>query len=284
MTKAQKFGISVSILVLILAMWIAFPLDKKLTLGLDLKGGLDLVLAVDTEKLRESTVNKLKLKLKSEFVAKTLPGVVIKTDKAKDPDSLFLDISKLEKKHRVQLEAILDKEEKITIKGNCGTDNNIVIKLSYKNAESQALDKALLIIRNRINQFGVAEPLIKKVEGRNRIQIQLPGIKNASKAVDLIRKTGFLQFNLVKRIVSSPVQAQATMDEETEILLKEERVVRKDGKKTIEKIWYILEKDPAMTGDKLSDARQGFGGMTGSEALVYLTFSGEGAVEICKCY
>ncbi|MCK5683440.1 protein translocase subunit SecD [bacterium] len=282
MNKAQKFGISVSILVLILAMWIAFPLDKKLTLGLDLKGGLDLVLAVDTEKLRESTLNKLKIKLKSEFVTKTLPGVVIKTNKAKDPNSLFLDISKLEQKHRVQLETILDKVEKITVKGSCNTDNNIIVTLSLKNSESQALDKALLIIRNRINQFGVAEPLIKKVEGRNRIQIQLPGIKNASKAVDLIRKTGFLQFNLVKRIVSSPIQAQATMDEETEILLKEERVTRRDGKKTVEKIWYILEKDPAMTGDKLSDARQGFGGMTGSEALVYLTFSGEGAVEFAN--
>src|SRR5512138_3061148 len=67
-----------------------------------------------------------------------------------------------------------------------------------KEAKRDATDQALQVVRNRIDQFGVSEPLIQKV-GDDRIVVQLPGIRDEQRAKGIIERTAFLEFRLVKQ-------------------------------------------------------------------------------------
>jgi preprotein translocase subunit SecD len=271
MNKKYKTGLFISFIIFVLAIWLSMPLSKKLNLGLDLKGGLDIVIAVDVNQLKEAELGRIVKNLKTEFVKNTISD--IKVDVKKEKSEIVLGISKLNEKQRRLLESILDKYSSLKLDGDILKDKQLVLKHDFKANAQRAIDRALLVIRNRIDQFGVAEPVIKKIEGQNRIQIQLPGTTNPEKAKELIKKTGFLKFNLVKRVVDSPL---APYDKDTEILLKE---IRRDPNNPNRKttIYYVLEKEPALTGDYLADARQGFGGITGSQSMVFLTFTPAGA-------
>jgi preprotein translocase subunit SecD len=253
---------------------------RPMTLGLDLQGGMHLVLEVDGEKVLENSVERamvtIKTSLETDKVAFTSVERDGKTLSVVAPDESDAAVSK-----------ILDQYPnfKITKTGNKKT-------LSPKDSETKqileaATSQALETIRNRIDQFGVTEPLIQK-QGDNQIVIQLPGVKDPKRAMDLIGRTALLEFKLVdeENPVSRLIPAAIEADQE-EKTLKEfadkipadrqllfERRVDKDTAE-VTKIPYLVSKQAALTGDVLSDARVVIGDF--NEPAVAIAFDAVGA-------
>ena len=172
-------------------------LKNRIHLGLDLQGGMHLVLEVDTEKAMESTVERLANNLKETLMEKR-----IRFRSVERTAGNTISIELPGKEARADLEKLLleqfpDLEVKSTefIEGR----EKMVLKFREKriaDIKKTMVDQSLETIRNRVDQFGVTEPEIIP-EGDDRILIQLPGIKDPKRAIDLIGKTALLEFKLV---------------------------------------------------------------------------------------
>jgi len=170
----------------------AFPLDKRINLGLDLKGGTHLLLRVVTANLTEE-------------------------------------------------------------------------------AKTGAVDRAVEILRNRIDEFGVREPVIQK-QGEDEIIVQLPGITDRQRALELIGRTAFLEFKLVcddKDKLSSALQG--TVPEGYELKYSQE-----DNEP------LLLEKDALITGEALKTAQVRFDSSEFGLPIVALEFNPEGAKKFAQ--
>src|SRR5688572_12972578 len=160
-----------------------------------------------------------------------------------------------------------------------------------KRIKDSAINQALETIRNRIDQFGVAEPLIQR-QGQKQIVVQLPGIKDPKMAKDLIKQTALLEFKMLDEEgqvkVELPARIQKGKDRE-DALLKQfegkvpegdqilfERVTQKDGTQEY-LIPYLVKKRVMLAGDVLSDARVSIGQF--NDPYVSVTFDAKGARE-----
>jgi preprotein translocase subunit SecD len=112
----------------------------------------------------------------------------------------------------------------------------------------KAVQQALETIRNRIDQFGVSEPTIQR-EGINHIVVQLPGIKDPQRAIELIGRTARLDFKMVREDISP---TSGTIPDDAE-LLKEKTVDAATG--AVTEIPIVVQKKSMITGDLLTDAQ-----------------------------
>jgi preprotein translocase subunit SecD len=135
-----------------------------------------------------------------------------------------------------------------------------------------AADQALETIRNRIDQFGVSEPDIRP-QPENRILVQLPGIKDPERAIELIGKTALLEFKLVDEDHSLEEALRGNVPPGDEILYQ---VVPDPDTGRQRKIPYLLKKRTMLTGEYLTDARVQMGTQY-SEPYVALSFDARGA-------
>jgi len=252
--------------------------DKGIVLGLDLQGGLHLVFEVEGNKAVEITTERIATRLKELFAKKNLTAEVIAT-------GLTITISPSSPDIRKAV------EENYPILVPVETGNSLVCKISDKEAQrikDTAADQALETIRNRIDQFGVAEPTIHR-QGENEIVVQLPGVKDPKRAIDLIGKTAQLEFKLVDddTNVAAELPQSIVPGEEEELLkqfagripedaeiLFEKMVNRETG--VVRKIPLLLKKQAALTGDLLSDAKVNIDSQF-SEPYVSLSFNAAGA-------
>jgi preprotein translocase subunit SecD len=113
-----------------------------------------------------------------------------------------------------------------------------------------AVTQAVETIRNRIDQFGVAEPLIQR-QGVDEILVQLPGISDPQRAIDLIGKTALLEFKLVDEKVR--YRPGTVLPEDDEILYK--KVLDPTTGQELDREPYVVKKKAMLTGDTLTDAR-----------------------------
>jgi protein-export membrane protein SecD len=136
----------------------------------------------------------------------------------------------------------------------------------------QAMEQSIEIIRNRVDQFGVSEPLITK-QGDKWIAVQLAGIKNPDRAVELVGKTALLEFKLVEDNFS----VSEYMDDKGEIMTDKvpvdmEILKGKDGG------YYALKKESTLTGSSLTNAEVKVGGDYGSP-YVAIAFNKIGGIK-----
>ncbi|MFA5145289.1 MAG: protein translocase subunit SecD [Candidatus Omnitrophota bacterium] len=178
--------------VLVTCLYFTFPLDKKINLGLDLKGGVHLLLKVDTSHLAGQ-------------------------------------------------------------------------------AKEEAADRALEVIRNRIDQFGVREPSIQK-QGEDEIVVQLPGVTDRERAIDIIGKTAMLEFKLVSNDPDKLKDAMAgTLPDGYEL-----KYAQEDNEP------LLLEKQAVLSGDMLTNASMRFSQSEFNEPAVALQFNAEGAKKFAE--
>jgi preprotein translocase subunit SecD len=252
--------------------------DKGIVLGLDLQGGLHLVFEVEGDKAVEITANRYAARLRDLFAKKKLTAEV----NASGPD-ITISPSSPEIKQVV--------EDNYTTLVPAGTGNKLVYRISDKEArriKDSAVDQALETIRNRIDQFGVAEPTIVR-QGENEIVVQLPGVKDPKRAIDLIGKTAQLEFKIVddESKVAAELPQSIAPGEEEDLLKKfadkippddeilfEKKVNAETG--VVRKIPILLKKQAALTGDLLSDAKVNIDTRF-SEPYVSLSFNEAGA-------
>ncbi|MBM3252131.1 MAG: protein translocase subunit SecD, partial [Candidatus Omnitrophica bacterium] len=194
MNKQLRLKLVFILAVVIFFCWFSFPLDKRINLGLDLKGGMHLVLKVDTSSLSED-------------------------------------------------------------------------------AKKDAIDRAIEIVRNRIDEFGVGEPSIQK-QGQEEIVVQLPGITDRQRAIDLIGRTAHLEFKLVSNDVEKiELAREGNVPEGYEL---------KTVEKEQEKLQVLLEKNPVITGEYIVSAQVNFDQSGFGEPYVSLKFNSEGAKKFAQ--
>lgn len=252
--------------------WKKYLPSDKIHLGLDLKGGMHLLLELDTAKLLDNIVERKMNSLKDAMITE---GV------------RFLGIDR--KGSTIQVSIRPDQKEKLfNIVGTkmadlkAGTPRTegdlmhidfLIPEKDLASIKENAVNQALETIRNRIDQFGVSEPVIVK-QGENQLLVQLPGIKDPQRALELIGKTAQLEFKLVDEAATASGGTGAIPPDDE--ILKIRSKNRETGVETTAPI--VLKKQALLTGELLTDARVQMGGRDiGSEISVSLEFNSEGA-------
>ena len=238
--------------------------DRGLALGLDLQGGVHLVLEVEENRAVEIAVDRAKKSLEDLMTDTELP---IESVVREGSSTLLLTLSDEDDAKTKVTQEMEDGFPGFTLKDSSGTILTYELRSDeIDRIKNSAINQALETIRNRIDEFGVAEPLIQRL-GRNQIAVQLPGVKDPERAKDLIKKTALLEFKMLdesKVALELPPQVEKGQEEQlrkefedrlpagSEILF--ESIVSEDKKESF-LLPYLIKKDTALTGDVLQDAR-----------------------------
>jgi preprotein translocase subunit SecD len=225
---------------------------KKINLGLDLQGGMHLSLEVKTEKAVESTLDRICQEL-NDMMRKE--RIRIQAPVSRNKQQLTLQIKG--RKEIDKFDQLMDKEFKeLRFASRTETNETLNITLDLppdevKNIKKSAVDQALETIRNRIDQFGVSEPDIR-LQGENRILIQLPGLKDPQRAKDLIGRTALLEFKLVdeNNDLNAALKGQVPAGSEILYKVKEDPNTHRTSKTP-----FLIKKRASMTGTYITDAR-----------------------------
>ena len=227
---------------------------KQISLGLDLQGGMHLVLEVDTAKALEGQVERMTEEIREQLKKERLRNVTLNRIAGNKMSAAIQDPQTLEKFNTILKTNFDFLKRSQRIDSGVST---IILEISEDEAENTkrlAVDQALETIRNRIDQFGVTEPDIRR-QGENRILIQLPGIKNPDRAKDLIGRTALLEFKLVDDTHDVNEAVKGNVPAGREVLYQ----VREDAQTgTITKVPFLLRKRTLLTGANLTDARVDF--------------------------
>jgi preprotein translocase subunit SecD len=254
-------------LVLAGALYFALPLEKKIKLGLDLQGGMHLVYEVQVEKAVESAMARTSEDLKTALAK----GGVATGPVVTEGEKITIDLLKQEDAEpaRKAARAFGELEES----GSSGL--KLAFALTKQKADSirqHSVDQALETLRNRIDQFGVSEPIIQR-HGENRILIQLAGVQNPDRAKAIIQTTARLEFRLVDDNASVENALKGQVPENLELLYE----YRKDETgKSSTAIPLLVEKNTLMGGDSIADAEVKIDQQY-NEPFVSLGFDSEGA-------
>lgn len=226
--------------------------DARINLGLDLMGGIQLTLEVEAAKAVEASLAQMGEDLASEAKSR---GILISrpsplTMKTGYKLEFLLatpakkeDFDEMLAKYFNQLEVETTRE---TADGKIQYQVGLTPQ-AHEYLESLTVDQALSTIRNRIDQFGVAEPDVRKEQGDNRISIQLPGMTNPQRAIEIIGRTAHLEFRLVREDVDPNSRI---LPRGVEVFVMESRSA--NGSKSEEKI--AVETHVALTGDRITNA------------------------------
>jgi len=131
--------------------------------------------------------------------------------------------------------------------------------------QESALKQNISTLHNRVNELGVAEPVVQQ-QGADRIVVQLPGVQDTAKAKDIIGRTATLEV----RLVDESAEAAAAAAGQGPVPFGSERFVERGG------VPLIVKREAILTGENLTDAQPGFDGQT-QEPAVHLTLDAKGA-------
>jgi len=253
--------------------WSSFLPQEKINLGLDLQGGMHLVLEVDAKKAVESSLERVIEDLKHDMRKEKIRYLELKRRGTEG-----IDLILMRAEDRKILQDLVDSNyQDFKMEPGATSERGLPLRLILgSGARDQmmkmAIDQALETIRNRIDQFGVSEPDIRPQES-NRILIQLPGIKDPKRAIELIGKTARLEFKLVDEENSLEEALAGNIPSGREILY-EASVNSKTGRRT--KVPYLLKQRTLLTGEYITDARVRIDSQY-NEPYVSLSFNSRGA-------
>lgn len=228
--------------------------NKKINLGLDLQGGMHLVLEVQNTKAVEAEVERTIQEMKKELRS---DGIKHRGITRLNDNTILAKIST--GKDKTVFEEMLSKEFSNLIISRPHTGEGIVsFKLSLPDEEIESIkkmatDQALETIRNRIDEFGVSEPDIR-IQSGNRILLQLPGIQDPERAKKLIGKTAQLTFQLVNDEADINSAISGTPPVGSEVLYQ----TREDTPGAPVKVPFLIKKRVLLDGSLLTDARVEF--------------------------
>ncbi|MGA2533591.1 MAG: protein translocase subunit SecD [Candidatus Aminicenantales bacterium] len=248
MKKALRWKILLTLAVMVVSIIVAWPIQKKIKLGLDLKGGVHLVMQIMTEDAVTMDTDQEILRLQDVFKKNNLAFTAMNreapgkfTIQGLSPDE--------EGKVRDQLDQYL-REWDYSFSGPLAT---VTMKASVMQLmKDQAVDQSVETIRNRIDQFGVAEPIIQRY-GREQIIVELPGVDNPEHVQSIIKTAAILEWKLVK---AGSAADEATLLKDFGGKVPEDmEIVRGDPKRGTEG-FYLVSKVAAVTGKDLRLVRR----------------------------
>ena len=231
--------------------WSSFLPQEKIQLGLDLQGGTHLILEVEVEKAVESHLERAVEDLKQDLRKQKIRYLELQRV---GTEGLGLTLMRADDDETLR-DMTANNYPDFELKSELGAAEEQPYRLilgprARERIMKMASDQALETIRNRIDQFGVSEPDIRP-QDNHRILIQLPGIKDPERAVELIGKTAILEFKLVDEENSLDEALKGNLPPGREILYQ----VSTDPKNGRKKIPFLLQKRSLLTGEYLTDAR-----------------------------
>jgi len=253
----------------IIAVWavsVLYPINEKINLGLDLKGGMDLIYEVDMDKLKELTIEKkaseMRSILKQEgfFNYDVFTSTDIRGEEGKYDVMVKLE-EDIDEEKNMEITAMLSEGESFR---KIGGDLKSGLRFKFRqdtiaDMKGEAISKALEVIRNRVDLFGVTEPSIAR-SGKDRIRIQLPGVEKAEDAASTIGDTAMLEFKIVREnngFVESISEKSkfGKLESDEKIYYGEPAINEQTGRSTGKVPAYVLKKETLLTGGALKDAR-----------------------------
>jgi preprotein translocase subunit SecD len=236
-------------------------------LGLDLRGGVHFLLQVDMKaalaKRLETTLNDIRTNLRE----KKIPYAGA-TREGQSVSVRFRDAAARDKGQAEIARTLPDLDLRAA---DDGTEFRVVAALkleAQRKTQEFALQQNITTLRNRVNELGVAEPIIQQ-QGADRVVVQLPGVQDTAKAKDILGRTATLEVRMVdEENMSNPVTLQAA--QAGQIPFGNELYVERGGTAVLVKRQVVL------TGDRINDAQPGFDNQTG-EPAVHISLDGAGS-------
>ncbi|HOB67496.1 protein translocase subunit SecD [Ottowia sp.] len=241
--------------------WLAALNAKPMYLGLDLRGGVHFMLQVDMRtaitKRLDTLANDIRVALREKDVRHG--GI------AREGNSIEIrarDAATLEAARRVVADTVPD----LQVEQPPGTEPRLVATFkpaALQKVQTDAVKQNITTLHNRVNELGVAEPVIQQ-QGADRVVVQLPGVQDTAKAKDILGRTATLEM----RLVDESAEGHAA-ESGGPVPFGAEKFLQRDGRPVIVKRQVIL------TGESLTDAQPGFDQQT-QQPKVDLTVDAKG--------
>ena len=244
--------------------WLTALHASPMYLGLDLRGGVHFMLQVDMQAALTQRIESLTGDLRSMMREKDIRHGGI----ARNGQSIEIrlrDAQQQEAAKRLITDQFADLQSREVTDG---AELRLVVSIkpeAARKVQEQALKQNITTLHNRINELGVAEPVIQQ-QGLDRIVVQLPGVQDTAKAKDILGRTATLEV----RMVDESTEARAAEQAGGLVPFGTERYLERDGRP------LIVKKQVVLTGDNLTDAQPGFDSQT-QEPVVNLTLDAKGA-------
>ena len=226
--------------------WLTALNASPMYLGLDLRGGVHFMLEVDMQaaltKKAESLAGDLRTTMREKNIRHSGISRNAQVVEIRFRDSQTLDAAKALIQDQYQDLQTRDTAE--------GTDYKLTASIkadAARRIQDQALKQNILTLHNRINELGVAEPVIAQ-QGTDRIVVQLPGVQDTAKAKDILGRTATLEM----RLVDDSAEGRAAENNSGPVPFGSERFLERDGRTV------IVKKQVIITGESLTDAQPGF--------------------------
>ena len=240
--------------------WLTSIGAKPMYLGLDLRGGVHFMLQVDMQTALNKRLDSFASDIRTLMRDKQLRY----TDVARNGDSIeasFADAATAEQARNVIQDNVLELQPELQ-------GNRVVAR--YKPTEGtrfqeQALKQNILTLQNRINELGVAEPVIQQ-QGLDRVVVQLPGVQDTVKAKEILGRTATLEL----RMVDESTEGRAAEMGSGPVPFGSEKFLNREGRTV------IVKKQVVLTGENLTDAQPGFDSQS-HEPTVNLTLDSKGS-------
>jgi preprotein translocase subunit SecD len=246
--------------------WLAALHALPMYLGLDLRGGVHFLLQVDMRAALTKRAESLAGDIRSQLRDKSVRHSGI-TREGNNVVIQFRDAETRDKARAVIAEQIPDLQ---LADAGVGSELRLVASIrpeAQKRTQEFALKQNIQTLHNRINELGVAEPVIQQ-QGADRVVVQLPGVQDTAKAKEILGRTATLEIRMVDHD-NSNMAALATA-QAGQVPFGDEFYLERDGQP------LLVKKQVVLTGDRLTDAQPGFDTQT-QEPAVHLTLDATGA-------
>jgi preprotein translocase subunit SecD len=243
--------------------WLGALHAAPMYLGLDLRGGVHFMLQVDMQAALTQRVESLTGDLRSLLREKDIRHGGISRN-GQTVEIRLRDAQQLEAAKRVLSAQFPDLQ---TQDAADGAEFRLTVSNkpeAARKVQEQALKQNITTLHNRINELGVAEPVIQQ-QGLDRIVVQLPGVQDTAKAKDILGRTATLEVRMVDESTEARAAEQGGI-----VPFGAERYLEREGRP------LIVKKQVVLTGDNLTDAQPGFDSQT-QEPVVNLTLDAKGA-------
>jgi preprotein translocase subunit SecD len=244
--------------------WLTALHASPMYLGLDLRGGVHFMLQVDMQAALTKKAESLTGDLRSALREKTIRHNGISREQQSIYIS-FTDQAAATAAQGVLQEQFPDLLATVIPINNAFQLNAVLKPEAAKRVQDQALKQNITTLHNRINELGVAEPVIQQ-QGLDRIVVQLPGVQDTAKAKDILGRTATLEI----RMVEDSSEARLAEVGSGMVPFGTEKYLDRNGQ------GVVVKKQVLLTGENLTDAQPGFDNQT-QEAAVHLTLDAKGA-------
>ncbi|TFY97872.1 protein translocase subunit SecD [Ramlibacter rhizophilus] len=243
--------------------WLSAINAKPMYLGLDLRGGVHFMLQVDMQAALTQRADAIAGDLRTQMREAGIRHGGISRE-GQSIEITVRDAATAERVRRLVADQFADFQ--LTERAQ-GETTRLVATLrpeAARQVQAQALKQNITTLHNRINELGVAEPVIQQ-QGLDRIVVQLPGVQDTAKAKDILGRTATLEM----RLVDESAEARAAELGSGPVPFGSERFMDREGRPV------IVKKQVILTGDSLTDAQPGFDSQT-QQPKVDLTVDAKG--------